>query len=114
MKITQEELYRLVNNPCQARGKTYFTEGMVELTLIEFDKVTAWVIGSRAYEVSMKRIDKTTQGNCTCPAFRDEGSCKHLAATGFALIKHYEDGYEPSNAYFEKASFFKCRWKNLL
>jgi len=114
MKITQEEICLLVNKPCLSRGKIYFKEGMVELTVVEFDRVSAWVIGSRAYEVSFKRIAQTIHGHCTCPAFRDEGSCKHLAAAGFALIQHYEGSYEPSEAYFEKASFFKCRWKSLL
>lgn len=109
MKITQEELYSFITEPYLSRGKAYFKEGLIELISIEPDLFKAWAIGTRAYKVSLRRTEKTTEGYCTCPAFEESHACKHIAAMGFAVIKYYECGYEPSHEYFEKAAFFRCR-----
>lgn len=109
MKITLEELYSFIDTPFLSRGMVYFKEGLIELISIEPHQITAWVMGSRAYKVSLKRIGQKIEGCCTCPAFEDVNTCKHLASTGFAVIKHYVGEYAPSDAYFSKAAFFKCR-----
>ncbi|MBI2706862.1 MAG: SWIM zinc finger family protein [Proteobacteria bacterium] len=109
MKITREELYSLVNGPSLVRGKACFKEGLLEFISMEPSLVKAWAMGERAYKVSLSRIGQTLKGSCTCSAFEAAHTCKHLAALGFAIIQYYETGYEPSQEYFEKAAFFKCR-----
>jgi|GEM_PF-4757513 len=109
MKITREELSSFTNNFCLSRAKTYLHKGLIELISLTPTQVIAWVIGTKAYKVSLKRTEKTLEVHCTCPAFEEAHTCKHLAATGLAIIKHYQDGYKPSDEYFEKATFFKCR-----
>lgn len=109
MKITREELYSFINGPSLSRGKAYFKDGLVELTSIEPSLVKAWAIGERAYKVSLGRIGQNLHGSCTCAAFEESYTCKHLAALGFAIIQYYDEGYEPSQEYFERAAFFKCR-----
>ena len=86
MNITQEELRALTNQACFERGRDYFKDGLVELISIRAHQVTAYVIATRAYIVSLNRIGQTIKGYCNCPAFEEFGTCKHLAATGFALI----------------------------
>jgi len=110
MEITPEELFLFVNKSFLLRGEACCKEGLIELISIEPHQAHAWAVGTKAYKVFLRRIDeKILEGDCTCPAFKEFGTCKHLAAVGYALIKHYDGGYEPSEEYFERMSFFRCR-----
>jgi hypothetical protein len=106
MKITREELYSLIYEPYLSRGEAYYKEGLVELISIKPQQVDARAAGTRVYKVSLKRKGYEINGHCTCPAFEDFGPCKHMAAVGFALIKHSEGTYKPSDEYFDRTKFF--------
>lgn len=106
MEITHDELKSLIEEPYLSRGKAYFQEGLVDLIIIKPAQVKARAVGTRAYTVKLIRKGERIDGECSCPAFEDFGPCKHMAATGFALIHHYQQGYEPSDEYFERMEFF--------
>ncbi len=99
MKITKQQLYNLIDEPYLSRGEGYFAEGMVALTSIGDNKISAESVGSRLYKINMRFKNGSLRGNCTCPAFESFGPCKHMAATGFALIAHNKGGYEPSEEF---------------
>lgn len=108
MNLTKIELQALVDEPYFSRGEAYFKDGLVDLISIKQNHVRALATGTSIYKVSFKRKGNLIEGYCTCPAFEDFGPCKHIAATGFALIKCHESGYEPSDEYFERAEFFNA------
>ncbi|PIR39745.1 MAG: hypothetical protein COV35_00945 [Alphaproteobacteria bacterium CG11_big_fil_rev_8_21_14_0_20_39_49] len=121
MKITEQQLKTLIEDRYLSRGEGYFASGMVELTSVRPDKVTAKAIGTRIYDVALGLKNSTLSGSCTCPAFEDFGPCKHMAAAEFAVIANNNGGYEPSEEFqwrkdeisdFEK--FFKQKSKEEL
>ncbi len=108
MEISEKELTYFIGEPYLSRGKTYFKEGLIELLKIEDEKVTARAAGSSIYRISLTRKKRKLSGHCSCVAFIEFGPCKHLAATGFALIAHQKSGnqYKPSEEYFERTEAY--------
>jgi len=113
MKITQEELHSLIKEPYLTRGKAYFRDGLVDLISIKPHQVKAHAVGTRVYKVILERRDDKIDGDCSCPAFEDFGPCKHMAATGFALLQYDDGGYEPSDEYFNRTEFFNTIERSL-
>ena len=110
MKITKQQLEKLIDDETfMSRGTEYFYEGMVGISSITKDKVVADSIGTRLYKINLffgknGKLD----GNCSCPAFQDYGPCKHMAATGLAVIaKNEGEDYEPNEE-------FSCRKEEFL
>ena len=79
------------------RGRAYFAAGDVVLDQMTDHTIKARVVGTQVYRTTLA-LDRHHQlsGQCTCPAFRDYGPCKHLAAVGLAALALNEGGYEPS------------------
>ncbi|MDM8335232.1 SWIM zinc finger family protein [Wolbachia pipientis] len=42
--------------------------------------------GAYVYRITLRCNGPLLSGGCSCPAFVYYGPCKHMAATGFALI----------------------------
>lgn len=86
------------------RGKEYFESGLVEDMETDTDEITAIVIGSDEYEVTIE-LDNNEVGEmyCTCP-YADEGYyCKHMAAVMYAYeaapeTKHLSNNRHKPNA----------------
>lgn len=107
MEINEQELHGLISDPYFSRGRAYFKDRMVGFLVIEVEQVQARVVGSQIYNTQFKRIGKKLTGVCSCPAFQDHGPCKHLAATGLALMQHYKGGYKPSEDYEMQTEFLE-------
>ena len=105
MKITRAQLEELIDDDTYfSRGQSYFEDGAVSLISIENDKVKAESLGSRLYEINLY-FDKKSgllDGNCSCPAFEDYGPCKHMVATGLALIANNNGGYNPNEEFEDR------------
>lgn len=114
MKMTRDELHSFVEEPYLTRGKAYFKDGLIDLISIKPHQIKAHAVGTRVYKVTLNRRDGKINGNCSCPAFEDFGPCKHIAATGFALIQYYEGGYKPSEKYFDRVEYFNEIERSLL
>ncbi|MBL9204013.1 MAG: DEAD/DEAH box helicase [Opitutaceae bacterium] len=77
----------------RAKGRTYYARGLV--TYLQVDsvdtapKVTARVHGSQVYHCTLSHaLPRGWVGGCTCPV---GSACKHLFATGSALLDHLRD-----------------------
>jgi uncharacterized Zn finger protein len=62
-----------------ARGEAYAEAGHVDLVQVAEDEVVAHVSGTGTYVVHL--TPSSGLGLCTCPAFEDFGTCKHVVAT---------------------------------
>lgn len=67
-----------------SRGKEYYNDGCVEKVSVVNKNVTALVVGSGVYHVSL-RLSNTNNLTlrCDCPYARDGYKCKHMAAVCF-------------------------------
>ena len=81
-----------------ARGEEYHRDGLVEILSVERDRVLAQVAGSDDYRTVLKGRGKKIGGECSCPAFRDWGFCKHMVATALVANETADEGRkkEPS------------------
>ena len=74
-----------------ARGEEYHRDGQVDLLSVERNRVLAQVTGSEDYRIVLTRRGKEIGGECSCPAFRDRGFCKHMVATALAANEVADD-----------------------
>lgn len=74
-----------------ARGEEYHRDGQVDLLSVEGNRVLAQVTGSEHYRIVLTRRGKEIGGECSCPAFRDRGFCKHMVATALAANEVADD-----------------------
>ena len=85
-----------------ARGEEYHSDGQVEILSIERDRVLAQVMGSEDYRTVLTGRGKKIGGECSCPAFRDWGFCKHMVATGLAANEVAETGAEKGPSVLDR------------
>ena len=111
--LSKQELSELIEEPYLSRGEDYFLSGSVELLTISSSLVESRALGTRSYRVVLKRSAGKLDGECTCPAFLDFGPCKHMAATGFALMEHNINGYIPSETFLEEIQVYDRVEKSL-
>src|SRR5438132_10882574 len=68
-----------------ARGQEYYRDGCVEILSLGSNKVVAEASGTEDYRTVLIGRGKDIDGNCSCPAFGDQGFCKHMVATALAV-----------------------------
>lgn len=88
MQITYEQIRRCTDESSISKGKPYCDNGAVGLIIIDEKFIFARVHGSEVYQVQLSLNDDRLNGTCSCPAFANFGPCKHIAATGLAVIKY--------------------------
>jgi len=74
-----EALLDLTGPKVFARGEAYAEAVHVDLVQVDADDVVAHVEGTETYVVRL--TPSNGLGLCTCPAFEDFGTCKHVVAT---------------------------------
>ena len=104
MNITMQELRAFIHERYMTRGREIIQEGSLVIDRIGLDSIHAYAIGTSTYCVRLSSKNKRLIGTCTCPAFVDFGPCKHIAATGLALLK---PGYQPDEFYCEQKESFE-------
>lgn len=77
-----------------ARGEEYHRDGQVDLLSVERDRVLGRVLGSEEYRTVLQGRGKKIRGECSCPAYRDWGFCKHMVATALATNEVPDDDRE--------------------
>lgn len=75
-----ETLRDLVGDKVFERGMSYHRSGQVEILHIDAKRVLAEVSGTEDYRTELVGHGREIGGECTCPAFRDWGHCKHMVA----------------------------------
>src|SRR5690349_12924940 len=68
----------------QRRGAQYLAQGRVRLTESSSSRVRAVVTGSTQYFSEILAGERAWSIDCSCPAFRERGPCKHLWAVVLA------------------------------
>jgi uncharacterized Zn finger protein len=91
------ETLRLLAGAAFARGEAYHRDRCVEILAIEPERVLAKVAGTEDYRVNLRGADETIRGECTCPAFDDDGFCKHMVAAALTANES-NHGPEPMSA----------------
>ena len=86
MKLHYEDITDLIEEPYLSRGRDYFNQGKVQIISVDESRCKSKVIGSYVYRATLWYDGPFLSGECSCPAFVYFGPCKHMAATGFALI----------------------------
>ncbi len=104
MKITMQELMAFIHDRYIARGRKIIQDGSLVIDRIGSNNVNAYAIGTSTYYIVLSRKNNLLMGTCTCPAFIDFGPCKHIAATGLALLT---TGYQPDEFYCEQKENLK-------
>src|SRR5215475_8670968 len=79
-----ETLRELAGNKAFARGEEYLDAELVEILISEPARVLAQVAGTEDYRTELRGRGKSVDGDCSCPAYRDFGFCKHMVAVGLA------------------------------
>jgi uncharacterized Zn finger protein len=86
----------LIEEPYLSRGRDYFDQGKVQIISVDESQCKSKVIGSYVYRATLWYDGPFLSGECSCPAFVYYGLCKHMAATGFALINLDRKKYRSS------------------
>lgn len=86
-----DALRRRVGDKAFARGEAYHHDDRVDLLSVEPNRVLAQVEGSEDYQVELHGRGKTFDGECSCPAFEDWGTCKHMVAVALAVNESGDD-----------------------
>lgn len=86
-----DALRRRVGDRTFARGEAYHRDGRVVLLSLEPEHILAQVEGNEDYQVELHGRGKTLGGTCSCPAFGESGTCKHMVATALAANESGSD-----------------------
>jgi uncharacterized Zn finger protein len=102
MKLTHDQISALIEERYIERGRAYVEAGLLELTEVTPARVTARCAGTKVYRVTLTLKGKRLSGDCTCPAFDEFGPCKHMAATGLAVMAQANKGYTPGGIFLAR------------
>jgi len=80
-----DTLQELAGEKTFARGANYFRNGDVQILSLSPKRVVAQVAGTEDYRTELTGRGDDIDGDCSCPAFRDQGFCKHMVATALAV-----------------------------
>lgn len=99
------------NTRILSRGYEYYEDGLVEDVLLKGNIVTAKVLGTETYDVSIE-IDNGIfiDGDCTCPYASDGSYCKHMAALLYYLDN---ENLDENNNYTPKEKKIRDSLKNI-
>jgi uncharacterized Zn finger protein len=108
-KLSLTHIAHLVSEPYLSRGKKYFKDGSISLLSVKDNHVKAKALGTSFYSITLTLIQDQLDGTCSCPAFSEFGPCKHLAATGFAVMAYavgrYKESEESKERMHEQVQF---------
>src|SRR4051794_32933509 len=100
--LSDEALIDLAGAAVFARGRAYFSQGLVQLTCCEPQRIEGRAFGQDVYGLSLRFTQGAWTTYCECPAFREMTLCKHLVAammTGRAAMS----GASPPDAAVPQA-----------
>ena len=100
-----------------AKGMQLFQADKVHQLTWQENSVSAKVVGSHEYQVSLQIDEGEVSSSCTCPAATYQMMCKHAVATAIALMARLEqkkDGKESKSEAERLRSFFIRQEKEAL
>jgi uncharacterized Zn finger protein len=84
--ITPTRLQDLAGDRSYERGEDYFRQGRVQSLMESGDEITATVVGTELYEVTLRAESRKLGFECDCPVGLDGDFCKHCVAVGLAWL----------------------------
>lgn len=115
MKLNYKDIRDLVKKTYLSRGRDYFKKGAVKIKSDKDSCVKSEVVGTDVYQVVLKHNGQYLNGKCSCPAYKNYGPCKHMAATCFTVIhsdrKEYRKSLGYSDNIYEQANCKKLLLK---
>ena len=78
------KIKRLAGGRTFERGEEYFEDGSVDIQSLSPQRVVAEVAGSEDYLTILTGRGSEIGGSCSCPAFAEQGFCKHMVAAALA------------------------------
>lgn len=96
MKLNYKDIRDLVKKPYLSRGRDYFKKGVVKIKSDKDSCIKSEVVGTDVYQVVLKHNGQYLNGKCSCPAYKNYGPCKHMAATCFTVIHSDRKEYRKS------------------
>jgi uncharacterized Zn finger protein len=85
------KLRKAAGNKVFERGEDYHADGSVDILTFSNSRVTAQVTGTQPYFVDLACNKGEPSGFCSCPAYVDQGFCKHMVATALTANNHVPD-----------------------
>src|SRR4051812_17627402 len=82
-----DDLARQFSEAARRRGLAYQRAGAVTIKQASATAIRAVASGAEDYDVCIAVDDKTLVLSCSCPAFDNEGPCKHLWATALVAAE---------------------------
>ena len=82
-----DELARQFSEAVQQRGAALQRAGLVMIDEFSATSIRAVAIGTEDYDVRIDVDDRTLVLSCSCPAFDNDGPCKHLWATALVAAE---------------------------
>ena len=89
-KIEIDSLLAWADNRTYSRGKSYYRDGAVEDLSLSGRAVSAKVLGTRSYRVSVIVNGDESDYECSCPVGMRGDFCKHVVAVLFACSDELE------------------------
>jgi len=83
-RFSTDALRDLAGDTVFARGEAYHRGGQVQILIVEPKRVLAQVAGTEDYRTELRGRGRDIGGDCSCPAFKDWGFCKHMVAVALA------------------------------
>src|SRR5688572_2849088 len=92
LDLNDRRLIALAGDRSFRRGQAYAAEGRVEIDTCDAQAATATVSGTEDYSVGLEFAEGELEASCECPAFDDDGFCKHLVATVLVAREQLRSG----------------------
>ena len=82
-----DELARRFSERARERGEAYRRAGLVTIKQSSPTSIRAAAAGTEVYDVRIEVEGRTLVLSCSCPAFDNDGPCKHLWATALVAAE---------------------------
>jgi hypothetical protein len=98
------QLIKMAGKAAFARGRGYYADGRVALSLVSRDAMAGEAYGTETYRLRLAHDGRDWRWNCDCPAAADGAFCKHLVAAVLAARDDVEGADEPAASQKQRHS----------
>ncbi len=94
--LTREQIRSLCTEQSFERGVTYYEQERVRSLTVDDEHVTATVLGTDDYSVSVALESDSIRTTCSCP-YDYAGDCKHIVAVLLAVLEDDREGSDSTD-----------------
>ncbi|MFZ2207995.1 MAG: SWIM zinc finger family protein [Porticoccaceae bacterium] len=100
--LSDAELENLAGTAAYQRGRGYYDEGRVQLSLVSVDALEGEAHGTETYRLWLRSDSGAWRWDCECPAADGGALCKHLVAAVLTARDDAPDAAPPAKASRKK------------